>query len=232
MPADQLSSVLNRRYGLSPRRAKEISEYLRMSIDETDVFCTLVAAEHGRSKAERSEAATKIGASAKAPNAHWLSLEQFRVVADWYHFAILELGELAGVKLSAKMVAKRLDLEPHVASEALARLKTLGLLATDEGGNLKATTEQTFAPAGVADRSKRMFLGGLAAKGLAAIEEQEPSRREYASDVLAFDRTNLPKLREILMKFRHDVAELGLKSNHKDGVYCMNVQFFELTQAD
>lgn len=53
---------------------------------------------------------------------HALSADTFRVIADWYHLAILEMTKVEGFDASPKAVAKSLGITPSEVNIALERL--------------------------------------------------------------------------------------------------------------
>jgi len=227
LPADQLSSVLKRRYGLSRRRAEDIAERLGLSGDERRFFCNLVEAEHGRSPTARQAAKVALDLGQAKSGDSLLGIDEFKLIADWYHFAILELTELDGGHVSVATIPGRLGLSARTANDAVARLLRLGLI-TRERGKLRATAQETFAPKGIADRSKRRFLGQLGAKALVALDEQPFNEREFSSDMFALAKTDLPEIKRLVQELRRGLAKAALAPGKKDALYCLNVQFFKL----
>lgn len=227
LPADQLSAILKRRYGLSGARAERVAGKLGLGEAETLVFRTMVEASHARSPTQRAAARRTLAASTKSVGV--LELDAFKVVAEWHHFAILELADLDGGLLDEKTIAPRLKIGKRAASAAVLRLVRLGLLARDTCA-LRATSGQTFAPIGVSDRSKRRFLGQLGQKALQALEEQASEDRDFASDMLSIGAGDIEELRALVRTFRRGLAALADKPGKKDRVLCVNVQAFEIAR--
>lgn len=56
---NRLISVLNRKYGISPKAALYLAEKLGFDQKQTELFCDLVRIEHARSRRERESARLK-----------------------------------------------------------------------------------------------------------------------------------------------------------------------------
>ena len=224
--ADQLSAILKKRYGMSRSRAHAVAAKLGLSGGEAEHFCNLVEKEHGRSKAARQAADRALDAQkAAAGSDACLPLDAFKSVADWHHFAILELAEVDGNRLREASLAKRLGIPRAEAKAAVGRLKRLDLLE-ETAGYLAATTRETYAPVDNLDRSKRRFLGQLAELGVQALDRQSPEERNFTADLMAFSKADLDELRETVRQFRRAVAAIALRPGKKDSVYCVNTQCF------
>lgn len=60
MKPDRLVSILNGRFGISPKAALEVGQKIGLTESELDVFCKLVTAKHARNRKEREEAHRKL----------------------------------------------------------------------------------------------------------------------------------------------------------------------------
>lgn len=75
-----------------------------------------------------------------------LSLEYFRIISDWYYFAILSLAEIDNFRADEEWIAQRLNISKKEAKLALARLLKLGMLEVDKNGKVRATGIQYKTP--------------------------------------------------------------------------------------
>ena len=69
----------------------------------------------------------------KQPDREVLKEDVFRLIADWYYLAILNLARLRNSKSEPQWLASRLGLDVEVVSEALARLLRLKLVRIQKG---------------------------------------------------------------------------------------------------
>ena len=120
--------------GLSEASAKRLAKKLTLSEKETIIFINQVVAAHGRSKVEREKAHAVLESIKDEHSFDEIALDSFRIIADWYHFAILELTEVEGFKSNAAWIAKRLGISRKIAKESIERLFDTGLLAKKDSG--------------------------------------------------------------------------------------------------
>lgn len=94
MSPSRLSEALNGKAGISAASARKISERLGLGTQESQYFYLLVQKEHARCKHVRVRAAEDIEAFSGLSKKARINVDQFQVVADWYHLAILEAFSL------------------------------------------------------------------------------------------------------------------------------------------
>lgn len=134
-----LSEVLGKKKSLSVELAFKIAVKLDLTETETQYLCFLVQLEQEKDPAFREELSKRLIALNPKRKAHDLSVDLFKVIADWYHHAILELTYLPGFKFEAKTVAKKLGITKVEAEIAMERLVRLELLELDDQGRYRKT---------------------------------------------------------------------------------------------
>jgi uncharacterized protein (TIGR02147 family) len=132
MSPSRLSGVLTGKFGLSREAAELIAKRLGYSKDETTRFCDLVEARHARGKVKRDLARERISKTKGFYKN--VGLDGFKLISDWYHFAIMELSLVEGFKSDAKWIAKRLGISIHEVTAAIERLKRLDLVEDKKMG--------------------------------------------------------------------------------------------------
>jgi uncharacterized protein (TIGR02147 family) len=228
MSPSRLFDVLSGRYGLSRAAAESIADRLGFNRSERSRFGDLVESRHARSGRQRAAARERL--SAPASNYSPLTLDGFRAIADWYHYALLELTQVSGFQSDPEWIGRQLGLSPHVVNAAVERLKRLDLLAEEKNGDLRPTTGHSASPDGVPSDAIRKFHSQILEKARDAIVFQSLEERNLSSMVFAFDRKRMPEAAEAIKKFRREFnARFG--SGERDAVYCLAIQFFNLQQA-
>jgi DNA-binding MarR family transcriptional regulator len=71
-----------------------------------------------------------------------LSMDQFKTIADWYHFAILSLFETTHFEPNAAAISERLGIRTAEAEQALERLERLGMICRSANNRLELTGKQ------------------------------------------------------------------------------------------
>jgi uncharacterized protein (TIGR02147 family) len=94
----RLSEVLNERGGLSSEMAYKIAVKLGLEKEEINYFQALVERRHGRSEKIKKRAISYLQRKSVDEDFRNLSLDAFKVISDWYHFAILSAMELDNYK--------------------------------------------------------------------------------------------------------------------------------------
>ena len=124
LPAPRLSLILNKKEGLSVDSAEGIASKLKLSEKKREWFCSSVGSLHARSFKERNDYKDKVQKyKDEAKVFSELHLEYFKVIADWYHFAILELTYLADFQNNAAWMANILGISTEEVEIALDRMK-------------------------------------------------------------------------------------------------------------
>jgi len=230
--APRLSQVLRNKQGLSVMAAKQIAKKLKLSDETKEWFCTSVGALHDRNFKQRSEFEKKIKRYKKEAKVNSeLSLEYFKVIADWYHFAILELTYLKDFQNNNAWIANILGIKSDEVAAAITRMKLLDLLR-EKDGRLIDTFKFLATPDDVPSISLKMFNTQLIKKAMEAIHEQDVLEREMSSNIFAVNKDRLPELKEKLKHFRREFQQDADHGGNKNAVYCLGLQFYELTKRN
>lgn len=229
LSAPRLSQVLSQRYGLSVQAATEVAKKLRLNPEEVQWFCDSVGSLHSRSVKERIELNHRINeykkTKSKIPE---LQLEYFKVISDWYHFAILELTHLSDFKNNTKWIAKKLNITVDDVKLAIKRLVDLDLLE-EKNGTLVDVFKILSTPNDIPSDSLKKFNLQLIKKAMEAVYHQEVQTREITSLVFAIDDEKIPYYKEKIRQLKSELSAEAEKSKNKNQVYCLSLQLFNLT---
>jgi uncharacterized protein (TIGR02147 family) len=224
-----LSAILAGRKGLSKDRANAIAESLELSVEETIQFVTSVSIKHGRSKAEVEAAktnVTKIGL--KDRRFTTLQEAKFAVLADWYHFAILNLSEIEGFEWAPALIARRLGLSQAEVGRALKTLVEVGLLKKMANGEY-ARTDEFLQTEDVPSRAIRLHHIQMLSRAMTALQKQSIDERDFATVMVAVDSKRLPEIKEWLNEFREKFCQDVNFMGRKNSVYALGTQFFRIS---
>lgn len=162
----------------------------------------------------------------------YLQLQEdiFNMMADWYHYAILELSKIPGFDPSPRWIAVKLGLSTTEARIAIERLQRLSLLVK-ENGKLKASTDLVTNAGGLpTSEAMRSLQRQVLQKALRSIEETPPERKDITSMTMAIDERKLPEARTMIKEFRRrlcDFVEDGVPS----AVFNLGIQLYPLTET-
>lgn len=170
------------------------------------------------------------------PNYVKLSTDQFRVIADWYYFAILSLVKTQGFNSDPKWIAQRLGIKVSEAKTAIDRLKRLEILVADGSGGLTRTAARYFSSDDVRDLSVRRSHFQSLELAQRSLEEDAIERRDFSSMTMAIYPSKLSEAKTRIRKFLQELdafleapAESNLSEKPQE-VYRLSIQLFPLSK--
>ncbi len=224
-----LSEVLSGKSAFSKEQGQSWAQTMGFNDEEQDFVVTLVEVSEGRSETIRSAARVWLNRLRMDSDVEKLKIDAFVLIADWYHFAIVEVLRLSEAVHNIHWIAERLGiLEPAVLA-SLRRLERLGFLKSREDGGYEILRPRTSV-GGVPSEFIKNFHATVLEKATTALFYQPVECRDFSSTTIAFDSTLLPQYREIVADFRRKVVDLANSSDHKDTVYNLSVQMFQVSK--
>lgn len=221
-----LSSVFKNKKGVSTSVAVKISQRLSLSEQETSYFCDLVELAHARSEASRKIAALRLTRYKKEIQFQMIQEDSFKVITDWYHYALLELTFVEGFKSDINWIAKKLNISTHEARQAIERLHRLGLLEEKNGKFKKAEAHLTTTH-DVPSEAIQKFNRQILSKAADALTFQSVSERDFTTMTMAIDVKKIPEAKKRIRAFRHELTEF-LETGKREEIYCLSMQLFKL----
>lgn len=158
-----------------------------------------------------------------------LSNDQFHLISDWWHFAILNLLKTREFKASVPWISKRLGLSEKVTQEAWDRLFRLGHLAKDGKKVVRAFPR--------IETSDNLFDLSIQKSHLQDLELMERSlrdvpvdQRDHTSMTLVMNKKSMAKAKELIRLFQDRFSD-EVESNPGDEVYKLSISLYPLTQV-
>ncbi|MCB9083023.1 MAG: TIGR02147 family protein [Bdellovibrionaceae bacterium] len=212
--ATSLSDALNGKRQLSKTSLRRMAEKLELSPLERDqIFSHSQLSKLQFEEVERLE----------------LKEDTFRLIADWYYLAIMNLGKMKNCRADAKWLANRLGISQVEAHTALDRLLRLNLVETRRG-RLVRTARPLATSRDIPSEAVRRHHRGNLQLAEKALDETPVELREFSSTTVATNPKNLKKAKDYLMKAKHRVAAI-LESGEPTEVYTLSFQLFPLTEV-
>lgn len=152
--------------------------------------------------------------------------DQFRLISDWYHFAILSLTRLPRAEAHPLWVSSQLGISIETARDAMDRLVRLGVL------QLTPTFKQIGEPISVASEDPsqaiRKYHKQILKLATEKIDTTENQFKDFQGMTLAIDKKKIPMARQIIDEALSKVTET-LESGTSNDVYSCSIQLFPLT---
>jgi uncharacterized protein (TIGR02147 family) len=220
MDHSTLSQILRGKRRLMSRTVRRCG--MRLGLDEQSV------AEFARA-AEREPEFDDAGLG----EVRRLASDTASLVAEWQHYAILEMVRLREFRTDSRWIARVLGLQVDEVNVALQRLLRLGLLTmdapdrwTDWSGDTAASV-RGFTRAALerlAEQSRSQLLqsvGGAAA-----------ARCAYSATTVAVPSDRVAEIAERIERFRQELLAFVTKDAHPDDVYRLEISFVPLTRLN
>lgn len=159
-----------------------------------------------------------------------LEEDQFNLISDWYHYAILGLASLESNSSSPKWISRRLGISEIIATDALRRLKRLKLIEIKDGSFRQVTKPLDAgwnAPSAALRRHHKQNMDLAKEK----IDTVDLSKREYSSITMAANPIQLKKAKDLIAEFKYRLSKI-LEQGERTEVYTLSVQLFPVTTLD
>jgi uncharacterized protein (TIGR02147 family) len=162
-----------------------------------------------------------------------LNEDQFMIVSEWLHFAILELMQTTNFKPDVVWIAKRLGVNSSEVTFALERLESCGFVKRVSPKRWICTApNNSWFNGSHSNLARRSLQQQLLEKARASVETVGFEKRENASLTIAVDKSLLPEIKKRIHKFKDEINELAMSHGRANEVYQTCIAFFPLTDLE
>jgi transcriptional regulator with XRE-family HTH domain len=163
-----------------------------------------------------------------------LADDEFAMIADWYHYAILELTYVENSRPDPRWVSKMLGITAGEARIALDRLQKMGLLQITEGtwkdlapnGNMSNITAEAMGAA------RKRLQQQMLELSLQSLEEMSMQERDHSSMTMAVHPEDFELAKQKIKEFRRQMSELFAKNPKKKRVYHLQLSLYPVTKSE
>lgn len=234
----QLSSVLNGKRGISPKKAREVFGAAKLDSDDLKVAILQVEMEHARSPKVKQRAAAELKNQATEASVVQLTDDAFKVISDWSHFAILQVIALKTYREKSfsidptVWIAKKLGIQTVQTKLALERLLRLELVTFAQNGLYTVCQDTVLSPSGVPSSALKLFHKQVIQKALTAVDAQSVDERFYNNSMFPVLKSAVPEISKEISRFRKKLLNKYGRVSQRDGeaVYVLSQLFFRLTE--
>lgn len=223
-----LSEVIKGKRNLSLAKAAALANKLGLKGKEAEYFCLLVQIEHTADPIIKESVQNRIQILNPQRKSHNLSLDLFKLIADWYHTAILHLAEVDGFEVTPQEISKRIGISVFEAATAIERLERLELLKKEDGKYIKLNGFYSESP--IPNDSLRRFHKQTLEKAIESLQTQTPKEKIIRSETFAIDPALLPQADELMEEFVAKLLKLFAQSKKKTEVYHLGIQLFNFVK--
>ena len=227
-----LASVLKGARTLKPSLAARVSKTLTLDERSRSYFEALVLRAVAKTESESKVCEELLRAATSGRKAEQMLLDQFRLIASWYHLAILEMFSLSDFRPDPEWIARRLGagVSPKTVRSAIHRLLRLGLLQQEANGTPKRADIEPHFGDSVPSAAIRAHHMQMVEKAKQALAETPLELRDIRGSAFVFSKSRLGRAREIIQKFHQEMRALEGPASDNE-VYRINTQFFPVTKG-
>ncbi len=235
-----LSQVLTAKRGLSLEKAEIISKSLKLSVEEHIYFIAKVGVSFSRSNSQKVKAEKLVEQIKADRSARQLSIDEFTVIADWYHLGIFQCLFLRDYRKycceegEVQFLCRFLKITPDEAGSALTRMKFLKLIESGKDAH-QPIKDNIAIKKKVPAAAVRKFHRQVIQKALVAMETQAIQDRYFHCTTLTLRKSDLPA---ILEEFKMFYESIGTRYSKKetapevaDAIYAFSAQWFSLSHG-
>lgn len=164
---------------------------------------------------------------------YMIQQDAFSAMSEWYFDAILELALIPNFKMEPEVISASIGITNLQAKIALETLERLELLQKNTEGRytLRHQNSINILDSDFTSAANRKYQKSVLEKSLDAVDSIDRKKRDHTSTTIAINANDLPKAKQLIQKFRHDLnAFLQRDGASPDEVYQLQVSFFPLTQ--
>jgi uncharacterized protein (TIGR02147 family) len=220
-----LSSIMNGKRNVSRDLAERMVTKLCLDPQERSEILGLFP--------EKKPAAAAQSPYGPAPEKRYLQLSasQFKIVAEWEHFAVMSLLNCEDFESSAQWISRRLGITESRAKQVVDRLLELELFEIDPDGRLKRSGKSYRTRDDIADASLKKCHEQSLDLAKESLYRDPVKTRDFTSVTMAIDPNNLDVAKERIRKFQDELSDL-LEAGHQTEVYRLSTQLFPLSKID
>jgi uncharacterized protein (TIGR02147 family) len=181
----------------------------------------------------RAESGDHEGDGAALGEIRRLASDTASLIAEWEHYAILELVRLRYFRPDSRWIARVLGLGIDEVNIALQRLLRLGLLSMDSPDRWTDRYGDTTASVQGFTRAALQRLVEQSRERLVETVGKSAARRcAYSTTTVAIPVGRVAEVAERIERFRRDLLAFVQKDASPDDVYQLEISFFPLTRLN
>jgi uncharacterized protein (TIGR02147 family) len=210
----QLSQMLTGKRPITLSTMKKISHRLDLSpLEHKELMTSLIAD-------------TSSMDSEKERKKLLLQEDKFRLISDWYHFAILSLTRIKDAQSDPRWIARRLGINVEEANQALLRLERMGIIQT------KPTFKQICDPIemvpDVPSEAVRKYHKQSLNLAIEKVDTIPMKHREYQALTIPLNPKQVATMKKYIDDFLEQITQFTEKNKGTE-VYNLNLQLFPIS---
>jgi uncharacterized protein (TIGR02147 family) len=224
-----LSQFLSGKRVPSYNIAQKIASQLGFEQKEHEMFMASLALKHQQRGLQRISPAFKKTKVTETPKE--LSIELFKVIGDWYHYALLMLTCVESFKPSIKWMASQIGISEIEAKLAIERLIEVGLLKSENGTYACTNSHFTTSDKHLTSAALKRHVKQSLEKAIHSVDNDPIAKRSMTYMTMAIDETKIPEAKILIEEFTNKMSAL-LETGRITKVYEYGVYLYPLQKDE
>lgn len=223
-----LSEIIGGKRKVSKKMAERI--LTRMCLDPKEQEAILSTFEN-KNQTELDPSLIKVAAGKYKKSINFLKLnaDQFSLISEWQHFALLSLMETFDFVSDTEWMAKRLGISITDLQKTLTRLIDLNLV-TKKYTKYFPTEAPLITTDNISDVAVRKSHYADLKLAEKTLDEVPVEDRDFTAITIAADKSKLPEARRMIREFQDSLTQF-LEDGTKDEVYKMTFYMYPLSHS-
>lgn len=217
-----LSQIIRGKRKLPFKKAKSISKKLELSPKEHTLFME----SFHRSKTSIDNIEIE-----KLDRRFLLDESYGKVIAEWEHYAVLDLFDLTGFEVNLESICKKLKISKTRAKEVINNLLQAGLLSVNQFGEYGKAHPDIKTTEDITNQALQKSHLETLDIGKQKLKDIEVELRDFSATTVALDLEKLPEAKTIIREFRQKMSAL-LRDGNKTDIYQLAIQFYPLSEIE
>lgn len=225
-----LTDFLKGRMRLSVGRISQVSDTLKLNAEQKQHWVDLMEARFSRSPELKKLSQVRARGRIQAQS-HSMTLDNFKILSEWFHLAYLELIEMNASKYSdVKVAAAALGIPVRTLRIGVKRLESAGFLRKTAKGIFNVDPSTQLGD-GNPSEAIRQYHMQILKKAVASLEEHGADQRYNSSTIVALPRSEVERILTDVRALDVTFLEPYLVRSQpeaKESLFCLNINFFDL----
>lgn len=203
---------------------KRFGERIGLSPDEINEFISY----QERNKSRKTDSAPS------AQEYQQITLDTFRLISDWHHYAILELIRVDSFVPDSRWISQALNIPISEVNFAIERMVRIGILEINEstGAWIDHTEISTNIAKPYFDGAQKKLQKQILEKAIYALEHVPVSQRDQSSMTMAIDINLLPEAKEKIKQFRRELSRFLSRGQKRNQVYHLALSLYPVSSIE
>jgi len=218
MDASLLSKLISGKRKMTNKQIEKLGKKLNLTLREINSFKN-THIENATLEADRYQ----------------LSLDEFDVISDWQHYAILEMMVLDEFQTDLSWIARHLKMSTKEAQKHIDRLKKIGILKIDKENSwhdLSQGKSTHILDKNFTSYAHKQSQKNILKKAIESLDSTSIEKRDQSSMMVATSPERIAQAKDMITLFRRELTNFLEESEEKSAIYQMSVSLFPLIEIE